>query len=124
MKKPNYYVTNPEFLMLLESYKLNKDRATYNKLGVIFLAIARHLQYHPWFINYSQDRKNEMASDATFYMIKYIDTFDSSKSSNPFSFFTMTAWNAFRQYIIKTNKREDMFSNVEYIDFYDSGSDE
>jgi DNA-directed RNA polymerase specialized sigma24 family protein len=56
-----------------------------------------------------------MVSDAVFYMCKYIDKFDTEKT-NPFTYFTTVAKNAFLQNIESYNSRDAMFTSLEYID--------
>lgn len=87
----------------------------YNKLGNMFLLIAQNLLNKSNFINYTNDRKNEMISDATFYMCKYIDRYDINRD-NPFSYFTRIAFNAFLQYLNDRRERDEIFYSLEYIE--------
>lgn len=112
------YVNNKIFKELLKRYKKTKSRNDYNEIGKIFLLISRNFLNKSHFINYSEDRKQEMISDAVFFMCKYIDRFDVNKD-HPFSYFTQVAKNAFLQYINERKKQDDMFKNIEYIDHID-----
>lgn len=112
------YVNNKTFKELLKRYKKTKSRNDYNEIGKIFLLISRNFLNKSYFINYSEDRKQEMISDAVFFMCKYIDRFDVNKD-HPFSYFTQVAKNAFLQYINERKKQDDMFKNIEYIDHID-----
>lgn len=112
------YVNNKIFKELLKRYKKSKSRNDYNEIGKIFLLISRNFLNKSYFINYSEDRKQEMISDAVFFMCKYIDRFDVNKD-HPFSYFTQVAKNAFLQYINERKKQDDMFKNIEYIDHID-----
>jgi|SRR5690606_3824341 DNA-directed RNA polymerase specialized sigma24 family protein len=112
------YVNNKIFKELLKRYKKTKSRNDYNEIGKIFLLISRNFLNKSYFINYSEDRKQEMISDAVFFMCKYIDRFDVNKD-HPFSYFTQVAKNAFLQYINERKKQDDMFKNIEYIDHID-----
>jgi len=87
----------------------------YNKIGNIFLLIAKNLLNKSSFINYTNDRKDEMISNATFFMCNYIDRFDVTKG-NPFAYFTRVAFNAFLQNINGYNELGDIFTSLEYID--------
>ena len=109
------YIKNKDFLNLLIEYQETKSKKVHNKLGECFLLISRNLLNKPKFINYTQDRKDEMISDAVFYMCRYIDKFDTTKT-NPFAYFTTIAVNAFLQYINSQNKRAKMFTSIEYIE--------
>ena len=111
----NKYADKEEFLNLIKTYRETNDPKAYRSLAKIFLKIANNLTYHYWYVNYSKDRKDEMVSDAVYYMIKYMGSFDVERG-NPFAYFTTTAWRAFRQYIMKTKRREEIFTSIEYID--------
>jgi len=129
MKK---YANNEEFFDLLVKYKKNKDKKVFDKVCRIFLKISKNLQYKPSWINYTDDIKSEMESDAIFYMIKYVDKYDihygtrTGKKNNPFSYFTMIAINAFRMRINKFHKTAAMFvrmSNMSGLEDSDLSSD-
>lgn len=104
--KKRYYINNDEFIALLDEYKATENRKTYEKIGKCFLEIARGAIRDPSFFGYSEDRKDEMISNACYYMIKYINKFDKEKSNNPFGYFSQIAFNAYLQYINETKKRE------------------
>jgi len=113
------YINNKIFYNQLKEYQETKSRKVFNELGKSFLLIARNLLNRANFINYTPDRKDEMVSDAVFYMCRYIDKFDLSKK-NPFAYFTMIARNAFLQNINDYSKRDNMFTPIEYIDNTDT----
>ena len=143
MKKKNeqHYVDNVDFHKTLVEYsvicnklgiikdnnfkypKRSSDNATTldileelkNKLGKIFMRICDGVLMKPNFINYSQDRKEEMKSDACWFFSKYVMKFDITKK-NPFSYFTTMAFHAFLQYINRKNKYTEKFSSLEYIE--------
>lgn len=97
------YVSNENFLKLLENYNKQKTKPKIisEELGEIFLLIVDNLANSRQFINYSDDWKAEMKSDALYNSIKYIDKFDATKYNNPFGYFTMIAFNSFRMRIKK-----------------------
>ena len=113
------YIKNKEFLRLLREYEVTKGKKVYNEIGKCFLLIATNLLNKPKFINYTPDRKDEMISDAVYYMCRYVDKFDTTRT-NPFAYFTTVARNAFLQNIQDYNKRDDMFTNIEYIENVDT----
>jgi len=136
MAKSKHYVNNEEFYELLKQYNIentilkeakktkspdeirmiaNRVAKVKNEIGQIFVKIGTGILTKPNFINYTRDWKGEMLSDATFYMSKYIDRYDISKT-NPFSYFTTIAHHAFLQYINKQNKYSDKFQPLSYIE--------
>lgn len=111
----NVYINNKEFYELLCQYKKTKERKLLEKIGRNFLQIAQNIIKLPNFINYSSDRKNDMVSDATFYMTKYIGTYDLERK-NPFAYFSQIAINAFTQNINKHNRDKEIFIPLSYIE--------
>ena len=96
------YVDNVEFLRLLKEYNDQPvPRIISEELGEMFRLIVDNIAYSRQFINYTEDWKNEMKSDALFNFCRYLGTFDCNKSSNPFAYFTMIAMNAFKMRIKK-----------------------
>jgi len=112
------YIDNKEFYELLCQYQQTGARRILEKIGKNFLKIAENIIKLPNFINYSQDRKSDMISDATFYMTKYINTYDLERK-NPFAYFSQVAINAFTQNINKCNKKKEMFIPLSYIENLD-----
>jgi DNA-directed RNA polymerase specialized sigma24 family protein len=109
------YIDRKEFYKLLKEYRKTKSKLTYNKIGKCFLLISQNFLNKCSFINYTPDRKEEMISDAVYYMCRYIDKYD-LKKTNPFAYFTTIAKNAFLQYLNDQNKNSDMFTSLEYIE--------
>lgn len=72
----------------------------------------------PNFINYSHDRKCDMISDATYFMSKYLDRYDVTKT-NPFAYFSQICFHAFLQSINKQNKISKEFLPLSYIENLD-----
>ena len=108
----NHYVNNADFLAAIKEYKEQvrvaaelgdeKPRLS-NYIGECILKIATHLSYKPNFINYTF--KDEMISDGIENCLQYIDNFDPTKSSNPFSYFTQIIFYAFIRRIQKEGKQ-------------------
>lgn len=121
-KKNNHYVDNEEMLRVLIEYKKNPTRKLSNMIGEMIMKISEHSIMSPSFMNYTNDRKLEMISDANYLMVKYsIKKFDPLQSNNPFAYFSQTAKNAFLLYIKNQKKKELMLSNISYIDQLESG---
>jgi hypothetical protein len=115
--KSNHYVNNEDMLKALIEYKKNPTERLLNVIGRMIMKISEHAIMSPSFMNYTNDRKLEMVSDANYLMCKYcINSFDPTKSSNPFAYFSQTAYNAFLLHIKKQKERESLFSNISYID--------
>ena len=113
------YVNNKMFYNLLSEYRKNGEKKIHEEIGKCFLLISQNLLNKSNFINYTQDRKDEMISDAVYYMCRYTDKFDLNRK-NPFAYFTMIARNAFLQNINDYGKRDSMFTSIEYIDNADT----
>lgn len=115
--KSNHYVDNEEFLRLLVEFKANPTKKLENAIGRIIMKISEHAIMSPSFMNYTNDRKIEMISDANFLMVKYcIKKFNPEVSDNPFAYFSQTAKNAFLLYIKNQKRKESIFSNVSFIE--------
>ena len=102
------YVNNKEFHSFLVEYKASGSRKAYNEIGKIFLLIAQRLLNRSCFINYSEDRKEEMIGNSVLRMCKNIDSFDLEKK-DPFSYFTTVATNEIYQFINNQKERDDVF---------------
>ena len=114
-KNDAFYVNNAEFQQHLVHYFAHKDRASNEKIGKIFMTIAQRILHKPCFINYTPDRKDDMISDATYFMVKYMNSYDPARG-NPFAFFSQIAFNGFRQNINKVKKRSAIFVPLTYLD--------
>lgn len=108
MSKPKHYVNNADFLEALIKYKKECELAKKeqreepivpNYIGECFLKIAEHLSRKPNFISYSF--REEMICDGIENCIMYFKNFDSSKSNNPFAYFTQIIYYAFLRRIQK-----------------------
>jgi hypothetical protein len=120
------YIDNEEFLKLILIYRKTGNLIVYNEIGRKFLAIVTNKLRMPCFINYSDDRKSEMISDALWYMTKnlskYDPTFimDDSLRKSPFAYFGKVVDRAFFQKIAEYKKRDKMFKPISYIDNIES----
>lgn len=106
-----YYVDNEKFLEAILDYKKKADIARINDwprpkmsnyLGSCFMKIAMKLSNSRNFINYPF--KEDMISEAVHICIRYIETFDETRTQNPFAYFTQTVKYAFINQIQKEKK--------------------
>jgi len=111
-KKTNHYINNADFLKALVEYKEACDKAQVenkseppipNYIGECFLKIADHLSRKPNFVSYSF--RDEMISDGIENCLMYFKNFDSTKSKNPFAYFTQIIYYAFLRRIMKEKKQ-------------------
>lgn len=126
------YVNNDNFYFLIKEYRKTKSKKSYEKIGKIFLDIITRLLFNPRFINYDDNIKTDIISDACWFMVKYMDNFDDEHYSNPFAYFTSCAWNAILANINKFHKNqsiaislgsmddlnETMAINTDYVETY------
>ena len=104
--KTKYYVIPKEFDDAIMSYYQNGVIS--NELSQMVEKIANKLSFAPNFINYSF--KDEMIGDAIIKMFKALigKKYSHDKGSNPFSYFTRIAFNAFLCRIKKENHAQEI----------------
>ena len=112
------YLNNEDFIRLLIQFNQTSNKFVYSKIGKCFLLIAKNLLNSPRYINYTQNWKDEMLSNALYYMTKRIYSYDPTMSDkeNPFNYFTTVAINAFEQTLTKQRKISDSFQSLDYIE--------
>ncbi len=96
--KRNYLDNN---VFLEELIKCKEEGEVSDELGEMFIKICTNLGKSPNFINYSYDWKEDMISESLILCMKYWQRFDPERGSNPFAYFTMVAFNAYRAYLKK-----------------------
>lgn len=103
--KEKFYVNPQEFDEEIVSY-YNSGHMSDN-LAQMVSKIANKLSYAPNFINYTY--REEMVGDGIIRMFKALTSkkYDHAKGSNPFSYFTRIAFNAFRNRIKKEKHLRD-----------------
>jgi hypothetical protein len=115
--KKEDYVDNKEFHRLLTIYKNNPDdRKTYNELGKMFILIAKNFMNRTNFISYTQDRKDELLSEAVFTCVKYMHNFKPELNSSPFSYFTQCTFNAFVRVCKKNQLYAERYTSLDYVE--------
>jgi DNA-directed RNA polymerase specialized sigma subunit len=120
----SHYVDNKKFLQALIDYKVLVDEARKlnrsppqvpNYIGECFIKIATHLSYKSNFINYTF--KDDMISDGIENCLTAVEKFDSSKSTNPFAYYTQIVYFAFIRRIQKEKKQQvTKYRRMESID--------
>jgi hypothetical protein len=97
--KEKYYVKPHEFDEEIIKYYDSGEMS--DELAQMVSKIAHKLSYAPNFINYTY--REEMVGDGIIRMFKALTTkkYDREKGTNPFSYFTRIAFNAFRNRIKK-----------------------
>lgn len=103
--KEKFYVNPVEFdNEIVEYYKTGNMS---DNLAQMVSKIANKLSYAPNFINYTY--REEMVGDGIIRMFKALTSkkYDHAKGSNPFSYFTRIAFNAFRNRIKKEKHLRD-----------------
>ena len=124
---PNY-IENEKFIKMLLVYRRTKNPILYNEIGKVFLEISRNKLRMPCFINYTNDRKHEMVSDAVFYMTKNLNDYNPMHAggdvnkSNPFGYFNKIAERAFFQKIAEYKKRDAVLKPITYIENIESSA--
>ncbi|MFW6219526.1 MAG: hypothetical protein ACOC33_01530 [bacterium] len=113
-----HYISNKKFLELLIEYKKTGSKKVYNEIGKLFITLSTNLLNKTSFINHTQDRKDEMISDAVYSMCRYIDKYDTSRD-NPFAYFTRFAFNAFIANIKNYKKLSNTFQTVSFIENFE-----
>ncbi len=107
-KTKRHYVNNKDFYDALVLYKNklaeNPDAKIPNYIGECIMAICTKLATKPNFSGYSY--RDEMIADGIENCIAAANGFDPNKSSNPFSYFTQIAWNAFIRRISREKKQQ------------------
>lgn len=97
-----HYVNNKELYEHMKMYEIARDKALAEGkekppvddfIGEAIMKIATHLAFRPNFSGYSY--RSEMIGDAIENCLQYIDSFDCSKSQNPFAYLTQVCWCSF-----------------------------
>ncbi len=110
------YCPNSVFVEEIITYKKTRSKKAHERVGKRFLEIATGVMRNPCFNGYTQDRKNEMISDALFIMSKQLPKYDPTYIPSPFSYFTNIAYRAFIQKLNEHKKRDKILLPVDYIE--------
>jgi len=123
MKKDHAYKKLCDKRLAIESeedtiLRLKKVEKIKSELGRKFLLICYNIMKLPSFTNYSEDRKNDMISDATWVMVRYMNRYN-LKKTNPFAYFTTICNHAFIHQISEAKKHSQRFKTLSYIENLD-----
>lgn len=97
----NYYVKNKD--LLVEIAILQETKKFSPQLGKYIFSIVEGLSHRPNFNGYTYI--DDMRSEAHVAVIRGLKNFKLEKSSNPFSYITQIAWNAFIAHINKEKRK-------------------
>ena len=122
------YIDKIEFHELLKKYKETKSPQLYEQIGKNFLKIARNYLNKPFFINYTDDWKDDMVSEAVYDMVRYIDNYDidemeqlleNGEVPDPFGYFSNYVYSGIMRYLAEKKKDKNVlvkFSFIENVD--------
>lgn len=112
-KKPVHYCSNKQLYSEMCHYRAQFDQykneggkrepRMSDAIGLAIIQICTNLAVRPNFSGYTY--KDEMIADAIENCVVAAKSFDPDKSTNPFAYFTMVAWNAFIRRITKEKKQ-------------------
>ncbi len=120
-ENPTHYVNNKEFYNALVEYRKVCERAEQlglprpiipDYIGDCFIKIARGVAMKYNFRNYSYI--NDMISTGIEVCVQRIMSFDPTKSTSPFSYFTQVVWFAFIN-IIKIEKKQSVTKRKAFL---------
>lgn len=123
------YIDKMAFHKYLKKYRETKCERSFEKIGKCFLLIARNYLNKPSFINYSDDWKDDMISEAVFDMVRYMDNYDidlmeqqlesAGKIPDPFSYFSQYVYNGIMRFLDYKGKDKDVMINIPFIENMD-----
>ncbi len=119
------YIDKIEFHNLLKEYRDTKSRRVYEQIGKRFLLIANNYINKPSYINYSQDWKDDMTSEAVYDMVRYIDNYDvdrmderlaGGRTPDPFAYFSQYAYNGIIRCLNEKKKDTEKIVRLPFIE--------
>jgi hypothetical protein len=116
VNKKNYYIDKKEFHELLKEYQKTKSKKLYEKIGKNLILLVTGLVHNPSFLNWDENTKDNMISDALFRMTRKIADYDAEKYQNPFGYFNMIAYHCFQRNINIAKMKAERFINVDFIE--------
>ena len=116
-KKPEgnedrYYLNNATLLLLLEDYKTSGKMS--DDLGLAFMMLAKKMSNSSNFRGYTY--VDEFIQDGVECCLRYAHNFDTTKSNNPFGYFSQIMKFAFVNRIKKENKYQDLKKKIQQYD--------
>ena len=118
------YIDNKTFKEVLIKWKESGKEQFDNETAHYFVLLVENYVNHRWFRGYPSHIKEDMKSEALYYMIRYGKNFDPSRAE-PFGYFTQIAKNAFLSVIQKEYKEqakatEYFLNNTDNLDSTDT----
>ena len=123
------YIKKIDFHNILKDYKETRSKKSYEMIGRCFLKISENYLNKPCFINYTQDRKDDMISEGVYDMIRYIDNYNVHEMErkmrteghipNPFCYFTQYARNGIIRYLGLKKKDAEVLIRLTFIENID-----
>lgn len=89
-----------------------------NEIGKLYIKVANGVMKRPNFMNYPEDQKNDMLSDACYLMSRAGERYNTDYP-NPFAYFSQITFNSFLQSIKNMKKRIGLLINVDYLENID-----
>lgn len=111
--KTNYICKN-HFYNEIKKYQ--KVKIISHELGLILQLLSKKISHLPSFRSYSKEEVEDMRTEGVISSMQALSKFN-IKRKNPFSYFTMTIINAFKQYLKKKYK-DDNFTLAIIEDAY------
>jgi len=113
----------------LKTLNRKKDKV-YNEIGKRFILIAKNFGNKPRYINYSQDRKDDMIAEGYYDMLRYIDNYDhdgrleneyqqNGTIPDPFSYFSTYAKNGCGRYLQEMYGGMEVFVRLPFLENMD-----
>ena len=111
----------------LDSLTRKRDKV-YDEIGKRFLMIAINFLNKPSFINYTDDWKDDMVSEAVYDMVRYINNYDvvlmekylaEGKTPDPFAYFTRYVPNGAVRLLKERNKDKEVLVRIPFIENID-----
>lgn len=114
--KERYYVTNAELLEELIKWRDSAEKVEdrdcpSEKLGFMFMELARKITNHSFFRNYSSEIKQDMMGYAYEKMISGLPNYN-FKFTNAFAYFSQACFNAFKTTLSKHYKQVNIKRDV------------
>jgi DNA-directed RNA polymerase specialized sigma subunit len=102
------YLNNKD---MLEEIKISKKKKQMTpKLAKMLMLLCDKYSKHRFFVGYSYI--DDMRSFAMLMLVKTWSSFDPSKSSNPFSFYTQCIHNSFIQFLNQERKQRNIRDKI------------
>ena len=127
MKVKHNYVNTKEFYTEMVNWKASGDEKVPDEIARKIMMICTELSKSWQFAGYTENWKSDMIGDAIYNCIRYANYFDTERFTNPFSYFTSIAYNAFlRRLNIEKKQLEitEKYKKFACSSLYDSLTDE